>query len=205
MRYFIISIFVFSGLSSCALSTTKAAVEVAPSVAIYHNFYFSDKTQDYVYKAKINAFDTNFGGILIVKKLGDQNHRIVFTTDFGNKIFDFEIGKEGFKTHYAIEQLNKGAVLKIFQRDFETLIKENVVPVKMFRDKENMIYRSILDKRYNHYFVDLETKELQRIVHTTKTKEKIVFSFSSVKGDIAKKIKILHKKLPLTIDLFYLN
>jgi len=205
MRLLIISIFIFWVLTSCSLATTKGLTATVPSTTQYHNTYFSDSTQDYVYKAKINAFDTNFGGILIIKKLPNTNHRIVFTTEFGNKIFDFEIQKDGFKTHYILEELNRGIILKTLQSDFETLTNEYNLLQKEFESDTHFIYRSKQKKRYNHYFLDKKTSALQKIVHTTKSKEKTIFNFENIESNTVKNIQIQHKGFPLTIALFYLN
>ncbi len=205
MRYLIISICVFWCFTSCSLSTTKGLIATDPAITQYHNTYFSDLTQDYIYKAKIKAFDNNFGGILIIKKLPNQHHRIVFTTEFGNKIFDFEIQKNGFKTHYILKELDRGIVVKTLQRDFETLTQEYNLLQKKFENTTHLIYRSKQRKRYNHYFLDKKTKALQKIVHTTKSKEKTIFSFQKIEDNIVKNIQIQHKGLPLAIELFYLH
>lgn len=205
MRHLITSICIFWCLTSCSLATTKGLTATVPTTTQYHNTYFSDVAQDYVYKAKIDAFDKNFGGILIIKKLPNNNHRIVFTTEFGNKLFDFEIQKGAFITHFIIPELDRGIVLKTLQRDFETLTKEHNLLQKEFENTTHLIYRSKQGKRYNHYFLDKKTKALQQIVHTTKRKEKTIFDFQEIENSIVKNIQIQHKGMPLSIALFYLK
>jgi hypothetical protein len=46
-----------------------------------------------------------------------------------------------------------------------------------------------------------ETEQLQKIVNTTKTKEKVEIDFTSHEGNIADFISIKHKNIKLTIDL----
>ena len=205
MRNLISVICVILSFCACSLPTTKGLQQVKSTLSEYHNPYFSDVSKDYIYKAKIKAFKSNFGGILIIKKIKNQQHRIVFTTDFGNKIFDFEIIKNSFKTHYLMEQLNKKIVIKTLQRDFETLIKERNSVEKAFKNTEAVIYKSKNKKRFNYYFTDLKAQKLQKIVHTSNTKEKTIFSFENSTKNVANQIKIAHKNLPITIRLIALK
>ena len=89
MRFFLTSFFLLLVLSSCSLKTTEGLRETPKTQSEIENPYFSDSSKDYVYKAKIDIYGKYFGGILILKKVGDRSHRVVFTTEFGNKIFDF--------------------------------------------------------------------------------------------------------------------
>ena len=204
MKY-LINFCLFICFTSCSLPTTKGFIETSVSITEYQNLYFSNPTEDYVYKAKIKAFNKNFGGLLIVKKIATKNHRIVFTTEFGNKIFDFEINNGKTTTHFILEQLNKGVIIKTLQRDFETLTKEYNTVQKTFKSNNFIIYKSKLKSRYNYYFIDKTTKELDKIVHATKTKEKTIFSFNKATKNKALKINIQHKNLPIIIDLTILK
>ncbi|MGJ8744080.1 hypothetical protein [Polaribacter sp.] len=205
MRNLISSICLILSFYSCSLPTTKGLQQATISLPEFYNPYFSDTSIDYIYKAKIKAFDTNFGGILIIKKLENNNHRVVFTTDFGNKIFDFEIGQNSFKTNYLMAQLNKKIVVNTLRQDFETLTKEKNRIANSLKNDNFLVYKSKIKKRYNYYFLNTETNRLQKIIHTSKTKEKTIFSFLEIQNNIAKKIKIEHKNLPILINLEALN
>jgi hypothetical protein len=200
MKY-LINLFLFSFLVSCSLPTTKGFLENTLDKKEYQNLYFSNPNQDYVYKAKIKAFNNNFGGLLIIKKIKKDNHRIVFTTEFGNKLFDFEIKNGRFTTHYILKQLDRKILITTLQRDFETLTKEVNLIDNIFINNDTLIYKSDLKKRYNYYFLNSKTKRLQKITHTTKRKEKTIFNFQKTENNVAEKIFIEHKNLPITIEL----
>ncbi len=200
MKY-LINLFLFSFLVSCSLPTTKGFLENTLDKKEYQNLYFSNPNQDYVYKAKIKAFNNNFGGLLIIKKIKKDNHRIVFTTEFGNKLFDFEIKNGRFTTHYILKQLDRKILITTLQRDFETLTKEFNLIDNIFIKNDTIIYKSDLKKRYNYYFLNSKTKRLQKITHTTKRKEKTIFNFQKTENNVAEKIFIEHKNLPITIEL----
>lgn len=200
MKYSI-SFFLFFLLASCSLSTTKGFIENSTQKKEFSNLYFSNPEQDYVYKAKIKAFNNNFGGLLIIKKIKKGNHRIVFTTEFGNKIFDFEIKNGKINTHYILKQLDRDIIISKLQRDFETLTKEVNLINQSFLKNDTTIYKSNLKKRANYYFINNNTQELQKIVHTTRTKEKTIFNFQNAENNLAKNILIQHKSLPISIQL----
>tara|TARA_R110002051_G_scaffold324635_1_gene422841 strand:+ start:31314 stop:31940 length:627 start_codon:yes stop_codon:yes gene_type:complete len=206
MRFFLISALFVVLISSCAAPTVKGLPEIETAATEFINPYFSNIDQDYVYKAKINAYGSTLGGVLIIKKLNLSTHRFVFVTTFGNKIFDLEISDYSIKTHYIIDELDRGLVLKMLHRDFEILTKEHIKITKSFkRANEDIIHQSKTKKGNNHYITTLQSQELLEIIHSKNSKEKIIFTFSKVKNSIAEKISIDHKTAPLKIDLEYIS
>lgn len=206
MRFLLIRVFFMVLVTSCAAPTIKGLPEIETTTTEFTNPYFSNIDHDYVYKAKINAYGSTLGGILIIKKLNLSNHRIVFVTTFGNKIFDIEITDYTIITHYIIDELDRGLALKMLHRDFEILTKEHIKITKSFkRANEDIIHQSKTKKGYNHYITTLQSQELLEIVHSKNSKEKIIFTFSKVKNSIAEKISIDHKTAPLKIDLEYIS
>ena len=205
MRFLIISLVVMGTVSSCALKTTKDLIEVTPTQEFYVNPYFSDSNQDYVYKTKIHLKDNFFGGLLVFKKIGSDQHRVVFTTDFGNKIFDFELQGSTFKAHFIIEPLDRSFIVKTLVRDFQMLTQEKFRIAKNFKDTTYLVHQSKQKNRRNHHFVHQETNKLERIINTTATKEKVIVTYSGIDKTSAEIIKIEHQGLQLTIDLFYIQ
>lgn len=90
IRLFLISFFglLFFSCKSYQLEGVKENLELDKKV---QNNYFSNPETDYVYKANIEVYGNNIGGIFIAKPINDTLHRVVFTTDFGNKLMDFEL------------------------------------------------------------------------------------------------------------------
>lgn len=178
-------------------ATTRTSVASAPSEVM--NPYFSDTSKDYVYKAKIDAFDTSFGGLLIIKKLGPAHHRIVFTTEMGNTIFDFTFKEDDFKVNRIINKMDRKILINILKRDFKVLIEEHPEVLKTFTNEKDIVRETkILSKK--HYFYFAGTR-LHKIVRAGNGKEKVVFLFSEIKDGLAENVGILHKTIPLTITL----
>lgn len=206
MRFLIISLLFVLLFFSCGIPTTKGFSEHNSSITNFSNPYFSNVKTDYVYKAKINAFNQVFGGMLIVKKIKENNHRVVFTTNFGNKIFDFELINDDVKTHFIIDDLNRKIIVNRLTKDFIILTREeNKIIKTLIKNQQQSIYQSKIKNRYNHFIVTSKTKELTEIVHTTNSKEKIVITFKDIQNTIANHINIQHKNAPITIELTYIN
>jgi len=163
------------------------------------NPYFSDCSIDYVYKANIEAFDKNFGGILAIKKLGEAHHRLVYTTEMGNTIFDFTFKEEAFKINKILKELDRKILVNILRRDFSALILENPEVEKTFEKEVKMLQNaSILNKKH-YYFT--ENGQLLKIIRAKNTTEKVVVLFQQINGNEAKDILIEHKNIKLKINL----
>ncbi|NOQ91691.1 MAG: hypothetical protein GQ552_03120 [Flavobacteriaceae bacterium] len=188
------------------MSTTKGLVEQSIDREQVLNNYFSNEKIDYLYKAKINIYNKNFGGILIIKKIRKEHHRIVFTTETGNKIFDFEIINDDFKVNYIVNELNKKSILNTLQNDFRILVKQYLDVDKQFDSGIETIYQTNYDKNNNlYYFFLKENQKLFKIVKSTSIKEKVIFNFLEFNNNIVTKIDILHQNFKLKIHLRYIG
>ena len=188
-------------MASCSLKTTEGLRQVPFSKIEVENPYFSNTEMDYVYKTKIDFYKKNFGGILIIKKIGFQNHSVVFTTEFGSKLFDFQFEGDTFTKHFMIEDLDKKFIVNILKDDFKLLVNEKAKVLEVYESKEKRIYKTKSEDRFNFYFLDNEDGALQKIVNTSKTKEKVVIDFTVSGENVAETIAIKHKNIKLTIAL----
>lgn len=204
MRYLVISLFFFLVSSCTSLPTTKNLVGKTNNETV-SNPYFSDVKTDYVYKAKINTGKNNFGGLLIIKKIEEEKHRVVFTTEFGNKIFDFEFYKESFKVNYITDKLNKKLIINALKKDFHLLVSEFNESELQFSTGKKTIYKTTLNKKDNYYFMSKKNNSLTKIVMASKRKEKMTILFKNIETKIAKKIEMKHHNFNMTIQLNYIN
>jgi hypothetical protein len=189
--------------TSCSLKTTEGLRSVSLEKTEVFNPYFSNSATDYVYKAKINIYGRYFGGIFIVKKLRPDTHRVVFTTEFGSKIFDFLYEDDTFTKNFVIDELNKKFIVNTLRNDFEILISERAEVIEQFASEDNSVFRTEANNRFNFYFFDTSGNSLERIVNSSKRKEKVEIVFSSDVKNEAQSIKINHANIKLFIDLEY--
>jgi len=204
MRFLLISVFLLS-LTSCKLLTTNGFAEEPVVTHVYKNLYFSDINLDYVYKSNIEVYGRHFGGIIVIKKIDADHHRVVFTTEFGSKIFDFEFAKGAFKVNFILEDLNKKIVVNTLKKDFKLLLQESNSVKKKYENSQYTVYQSQHKKRYNFYFVNRESNSLEKLINTSKTKEKVIVTYKSAQKILADKILIDHQNIKLKIDLRYLE
>ncbi|MFK7812844.1 MAG: hypothetical protein AB8B59_10140 [Maribacter sp.] len=199
MRYLLSSLILVLFVSCASYPKKMRFSETDSKQKKITNPFFSDTTNDYVYKANIEAFGNSFGGIFIVKKLGEDHHRIAFTTEMGNKIFDFTFKGEGFKVNHILKKMDRKILISVLKNDFRVLVKEKPSIEKAFQKGSNAIYETrIGTKKYYHF---LSKEELAKVVRTVNGNEKVEFTFSKINDNIAQHIQILHHNIKLEISL----
>ena len=196
IRYLLISAF-FTLFISCKSYQVKDAVSVDNSLQFVQNQYFSDVSLDYVYKTHIEIYGNKMGGIFIAKRINDSIHRMVLTTDFGNKLLDFEISENSFKVNFIIDNLDKKIIINTLRDDFRTLLQVNSKVFKTYKRNNEVIYQT---ENNAYYYFDEVSRNLTKIIKTNKRKEKVVFTFDSKKTTFAENINIQHFNIKLKID-----
>lgn len=202
MTRFLVISFVLILCNSCALQTTEGLRSAPITKAEVINPYFSSSAIDYIYKAKIDIYGKYFGGILIIKKVADDAHRVVFTTEFGSKVFDFLYKGDTFVNNFVLEDLDKKIIVNTLRKDFKLLITETAKVLEQYTSEGSQIYKTKSENRFNFYFFKDEDSFLSKIVQTSKSKEKVTIVFIS-EDELAKQIAIDHSNIKLKIDLDY--
>lgn len=200
MRFLIISS-LFVLIISCKTYEIPNATKIESNQKDFQNLYFSDSAKDYVYKANIEVYGKQLGGIFVAKKMNDTLHRAVLTTDFGNTLLDFEVSENSFKVNYCVDELNKKIVLNTLKNDFRLVFRQNHFVEEVFENQSHTIYKVNDGKRFNYLYESKSEKKLIQLSHTTKTKEKVVIRFEGKNTTFAEKINIEHKNIKLKIEL----
>ncbi|MCJ7465181.1 MAG: hypothetical protein MUO53_00635 [Maribacter sp.] len=198
MRYLLIS----SALLFLSCGSYPKRIRLSESARLkseISNPYFSETTLDYVYKADITFYGRHFSGLFIVKKMAENHHRLVFTTEMGNTLFDFSFNGRDFIVNSINEKLDKKMVIALLRNDFLIMISEHPPKMKTFTLGNQNIFESEIDHRTLYYFYS--EVQLKKIVRTKGRKEKVVFNFSEIVDGNAKIIQILHKNIQLIIQL----
>lgn len=165
--------------------------------------YFSNPEIDYVYKANISVYGNELTGIFIAKKINETTHRIVFTTEFGNKLMDFEISETDFKVNFILEELDRKILINTLEEDFRLLLKKEYVIQEQHQNESHDIYKSADGNRDNYLFFSKKNHQLEKIIRSSKTKEKFMLIFSTENNIFAERIQIIHQNISLKIDLNY--
>ena len=170
------------------------------------NLYFSSP-DDYVYKCQMDIYKHHISGIVIIKKIATSTHRVVMTTDFGNKMIDFELSENDFKLNYVLPDLDKKMVINFLKEDFKRLLKQKYHVISETEDDITTTYLSELDAKNTVFLVyNKENKNLlQTVSYLKKKKEKINFRFEAKKPTFAETIDIQHKDFKINIKLFQIT
>ncbi|MCD0464313.1 hypothetical protein [Flavobacterium sp. ENC] len=189
-------------LISCG-SVTKNYSPKKLDKTSYEAPYFSNPKTDYVYKTNITVYGNEMSGIFIAKKINDSTHRVVFTTEFGNKLLDFEISDKSFKVNSIVSELDRKILINTLRDDFRLLLKKEYLIQEQFENESDNIYKSADGKRDNYLFLSKKDQKLEKVIHASKTKEKITLTFSSENNIFAEKIQIIHQNIKLKIEFNY--
>jgi hypothetical protein len=177
--YLIISGFLVLILSSCSsLNVVKGYNQVALEKTAFEVPYFSNPEMDYVYKANITIYGNELSGIFIAKRINDTTHRLVFTTEFGNKLLDFEISETDFKVNSIVAELNRKIVVNTLKTDFRLLLRRNYPIKQQYENPESKVFLTEDAKTNNYLFISKADNKLNKIVNASKRKERINFFFT---------------------------
>jgi hypothetical protein len=193
-------------LSSCSTNNVVKDYKTIPLEKTFLEVpYFSNSAMDYVYKANITVYGNELTGIFIAKKINDTTHRVVFTTEFGNKLMDFEISETDFKVNFILEELDRKILINTLMTDFRLLLRNHYVISEQFENTGNSVYLALDKNKMNYLFFSRPMNKLSKIVHASKRKEIINLFYTSENDIFAERIIIQHQNIKLKIELNYFN
>lgn len=208
MRKLINRILLFSSIilftASCKSYKVQASGQELPVLHEYNKRYFDDNARDYIYKANIAIYNKEISGILIFKKLDEQRHRLVLTTDFGNKLMDVEISGEDFLVHFVMEDLNRKIILNTLKKDFRLLLQKHYAIDRTYSNDSTIIAKTKTGgKQYLH--ISKADSLLRKVDYVPHRQSKLSLQFTPETTDFTKHINIQHHKIKLKIDLVYIG
>lgn len=166
---------------------------------------FGDNFNSFLFKTNITVYGKDYSGLLVTKQMSPQDYRVIFTTELGMKLFDFEFKDTAFTLHYCVPQFNKPKLLKVIQKDIETLLM-NDLDKKTFKklNDPKMLYsvhKTKNGKLDYYYFAENSTTHLVKIEHAKKRRKKTTFTLSNYQNDFPSNILIQHHDIKLKIEL----
>lgn len=197
--FLLTSIFFVVLMVSCGSNPIRKLPKIAVENGVFKVAYFADPEIDYVYKTNITVYGNELSGIFIAKKIDDLTHRVVFTTEFGNKLLDFEISQDDFKVNAIVEELDRKILVHTLVDDFRLLLRENYSIQHQYENIDEKILESKDGNRYNYLYVSKTGGKLNKVVHSTKRKEKINITFISENNIFAHSIVVQHFDIKLKI------
>jgi hypothetical protein len=169
---------------------------------------FGDHFNSFLFKTNISIYGTDFSGLLVTKQMQPADYRVIFTTELGMKLFDFEFTDTAFTLHYCVPQFNRPALLKTIQQDIEILLMNHLDSAKVdyFTDKQKVytIGKITSGKFTNYYFLD-NKEQLIKIEHAKGRAKKTTFTLDNYMEDIPGQMLIQHHNIKLKIALTLLK
>lgn len=166
---------------------------------------FGDNFNSFLFKTNITVYGKDYSGLLVTKQMSPQDYRVIFTTELGMKLFDFEFKDTSFTLHYCVPQFNKPKLLKVIQKDIETLLMNdlNKKTFQKLNDSKMLysIHKTDNGKLDNYYYAENSTGHLVKIEHAKKRRKKTTFTLSNYQNDFPSNILIQHHDIKLKIEL----
>ena len=201
MRKLTIALLVINFLMGAGCAQ-KPGIIAGPEMAVVRNNYFSDTSKDYVYRTKIFVYGNELNGILIAKKISDATHRVVLTTDFGNTLFDFEIGKDVFKINNIVADLDRKIIVNTLRDDFRLVLREQYATTDGALDNNGKLTQESRNEGNLLRFSSSDNR-LTTISSGTSRKQKVIIGFESENNIFADKITIRHYDIKLQIEMIH--
>jgi len=74
------------------------------------------------YKAAIDVLNKHFTGLIVLKQTDGQTRHLVFVTELGMRMFDFEMKGDSITPVFVFEALNKPKLVAALVRNFKTIL-----------------------------------------------------------------------------------
>lgn len=209
MKNLLLSSFLLLLLSACKFGHYGRLEKISPSSSDTLRPIFDNNFNSFLFKTYIVVYGKNYSGLLVTKQLEPNDYRVIFTTELGMKLFDFEFKDTAFTLHYCVPQFNNPRLLKVIQKDIQIVLMNDVknksVEKYTDRDKKNIIYKLKDDKMCNYYFVNKESGNIDKVEHSKKRTIKTIFTFWDYVDDFPNTILIKHQDIKLVLELILLK
>lgn len=197
--------FYFLLFISCAPKAYKNLQQLEGSAECLEQF--QPKFERVVYRTSVDVIGNHLSGILLIKQMPDSSTRLLFTNEAGYKFFDFEFSKSGdFKVHSIIEKMDKDAVKKTLQRDFQLLLMNK--PIRLmkpyeFRGQKNeeKYFAYNAGEDFYYYITNADCSKLIRMERGSSTKKVLEAFVTDMKDKVPDSIQIHHINFNFDINM----
>lgn len=195
LRYASLSVLLFLLMqfqTSCSPRISGEGGLVPPAIEL------SAKEGSQKYNIQLDFMKHHFSGMLIVRRMPDNEIRILASTYFGLSLFDFSLCGDQFKVNSCVAPMQKDNVLKLLEMDFKQLfLKGKGVRVRTTKDRST-------GKSANHSTDKSAERTIEKRTSGKGFGKSIIFINGETLGD-PEKVKIKHPWIRLTIQLDKLN
>ena len=200
-------------LSGCSASLVKRLQRLPESRSAVNELipWFQGDHNPILYKTTIDIYQHHFSGLMVIKPVSEESHRVVFITETGIKIFDMEFFSQGDAVlHYCLEVMNRRSVIRTLKNDIGLMIRNVPEPdkkVTVFADRESKkkIIRQKTGLGACYFFIREDSHNVDAIIQTTGTGKKVNLCFYSAAENLIDSVKVSHYKIKLELHLSALH
>ena len=204
MKNLLLSSFIFLLFAGCTFGHYGRLKKVAAHSSSPKPI-FGDNFNSFLFKTNITIYGKDISGLLVTKQMAPQDYRVIFTSELGMKLFDFEFKDTSFTLHYCVPQFNRPALLHTIQHDIEILLMNNLAekPLTCQTDSRGLydIQCIQIDNKYNYYFTDKVSQHIVKIEHSNRRIKIVIFNLNNYKDDFPNNVLIKHCDIKLKIEL----
>ncbi|PLX10412.1 MAG: hypothetical protein C0597_16770 [Marinilabiliales bacterium] len=201
-KFLLIFVLLIGSCSAPYKKLPRTELDVSESKNIPYALPYSSKAL--IFKADINFYKNNVSGLLIIKKIDENIYRIALTTQFGLKIFDFELNHGDLKVEYCAEYLSKKVILNTLQNDFNLLLMQNKIESiynYKLEDQNKSVWQLNSGNLNYSYIQDTDSQKIVNMSFRKQNSEKISVRLHAYKGDIPGEINLEHHNIKLNMNL----
>lgn len=134
------------------------------------------------YSASIDVLNKHFSGIVIIKKTDSITTHVVFITELGMKMFDFEKKDTAFNAVFVFEPLNKPKLVSVLKTNFKNMLLLDAFgkEVEKGLTKKNALTYELTSYKQKQYFIVSGTNNLetQAVFFKKRRSSKISYTFN---------------------------
>lgn len=130
------------------------------------------------YKATIDVLNKHFSGLIVLKQTDRDTKHLVFVTELGMRMFDFEIKGDNMKAVFVFEPLNKPKLINALTMNFKNMLliqwSQNVAKICEKSGKE---YLHLLHGQHNLFLFTDDKKYANQlyVFYKHKKESKTIF------------------------------
>lgn len=168
---------------SCSISKYKHPTHCNKVIITKHAFTpVLNEASVSKFKASIDVLKNHLTGIIIVKQTDSVSTHIVFVTEIGMKMFDFEWKNNEMKAVYVFEPLNKPTLINALLVNFKSIFLLDVFDKSagLCKSKKIKSYYDLENYRHKYIIADsLNGVLTQSIFNNNKKSCSINYNFDS--------------------------
>ncbi len=205
MKNLLLSNIILLFFSACSIAHYGSLAKIKDADNTPPSSLFGENFNSYLFKTNIRVYGRDFSGLLITKQLEPNDYRVIFTTELGMKLFDFEFKDTAFTLHYCVPQFNRPKLLSTIQQDISILLMNDLKGKSILsligKNSFYKIKRIDTGKYSNYYFFEKDSNRLIKIEHSKRFTKKIVFMLTEYQENFPNTIIIKHSNIRLKIEL----